>query len=783
MTQVIFLLPRQSTCLFLLNASCLDILLAQRLEAGIQQLKKSAQAQADDRQAVVCLYVMTALKYCDCIEGLKDCSLSAALGKCTDYTACDILAHTLLETSAGDTAPETLCRRHCMDRTTPVAHKEEIELYIRTYYSLLRSSGPVRIRSLEDTHAAMDSSLHYHADSSEIDIAALVYCALRLPACIPNVSLLIMGQMEEVFWREGYHVDRWQPVRAPARRRKLYYNADQKMLAAYIASVSDIDDMIPCLTAYQIEWNKLHRKLMRSALSDQLKKFHRADSFMQMDMLEMVRDALDLSPANLFRLSQLWPGQQMITNLQFATEHELDIRVQVLGSGLSDYRRSVQTWWRKVEHAGRDIDLARRPIYFCSSNTHSIINTTIGFDDAMQDEVLNFVKRENPEDLYNEYDLLTEGNEGQLRNFLYYTTRLYRKHPSCTDAFIEKLNTLEREAGVIRNADPHCLDVEAQIIDMRQLRPDRLDPRLHGLSEADWALLQQSDALIFNIDYPLGMSAYHIFSQVSTAAQRILGVYILGKAATLNGRVGDVMIPNVVYDEHSRNSYLFRNCFTAQDVSPLLNYGTVFDNQKAVTVRGTLLQNRNFMHVFYEEGYTDIEMEAGPYLSGLYEDIYPKRYPDNEIVNLFINAPYDIGLMHYASDTPISKRQSLLSKSLSYFGVDATYATTIALMRRILKQEVSRQRKRRSGDQFAVPFSTPSTTLSTTSPLKTPSALDPVAALPTVDSSTNGTSDGKEFDEQTGVEGDDKADPVAKEAAPQTLIDGVTTEPGSVAPR
>ena len=65
------------------------------------------------------------------------------------------------------------------------------------------------------------------------------------------------------------------------------------------------------------------------------------------------------------------------------------------------------------------------------------------------------------------------------------------------------------------------------------------------------------------------MAAYHIFSQVSTAVGRILGVYILGKAATLNGRVGDVMIPNVVYDEHSRNSYLFRNCFTAQDVATL----------------------------------------------------------------------------------------------------------------------------------------------------------------------------------------------------------------------
>jgi hypothetical protein len=150
------------------------------------------------------------------------------------------------------------------------------------------------------------------------------------------------------------------------------------------------------------------------------------------------------------------------------------------------------------------------------------------------------------------------------------------------------------------------------------------------------------------------------------------------------------MIPNVIYDEHSRNTFLFKNCFTAQDVAGYLHFGTVFDNQKAVTVRGTFLQNRDFMGVFYREGYTDLEMEAGPYLSAIYEDIYPQRYPVNEIVNLFINAPYDIGLLHYASDTPYSRRQTLLSKSLSYFGVDATYACSVAILRRIFETELAR---------------------------------------------------------------------------------------------
>ncbi|MCB0044422.1 MAG: hypothetical protein KDD92_03230 [Caldilineaceae bacterium] len=582
-----------------------------------------------------------------------------------------------------------------MDRTTPTAQNEEIELYIRTYYSLLRSSAPVRVRSLEDTHMAMKSSLHYHADSPELDITALVYAALRLPDCIHDTQLMIMGQMEDVFLREGYgDVTTWQPVRARARRRKFYYEPEQSYLAAFVSSVSDIDDLIPCLTAYQIEWNKLHQKLNSADIGRRLALSRTNNGYIPLEMLDEIRTVLGLSADDFARLNQLWPREMFLHNLSAAAVKQLDIRITVLGSGLSDYRRSVQQWWRRIEEVTQDkgIGLAQRPIYFVSSNIHSMVNLLSGSAWELEEELRRFVEEENPEDLRDELLQLSADDTGAFGNLLYYVLRPYINHANSLPEDHERVLRRERKAGVTRITEPHCLDVEAQIIEINRLRAKRVDPRLSRLSDEEWALLRKSDALIINIDYPLGMAAYHIFSQLSTAVGAIHGVYILGKAATLNGRVGDVMIPNVIYDEHSLNSYLFRNCFTAQDVAPYLKYGTVFDNQKAVTVRGTMLQNRDFMHVFYEEGYTDIEMEAGPYLSSLYEDIYPKRYPVNEIVNLFINAPYDIGLIHYASDTPISKRQSLLSKSLSYFGVDATYATSVAILNRILKNEAERLR-------------------------------------------------------------------------------------------
>lgn len=575
-----------------------------------------------------------------------------------------------------------------MIRTMPVVQSEEIELYIRTYYSLLRSSAPIRIRSLEETHAAMNSSLHQLADSPEIDMSALVYAALRLPECVVEARLVVLGQMDDVFQREGYTPERWHPVKARARRRKFYFEPEERILAAYIASVSDIDDLIPCLTTLQIEWNKLHYKLDNSQLSVALQEAQADDQEQVQTLLEQVRQATALSEEDFAKLGQVWRGKQLLHNLQNVARHRLDLQARVLGSGLSDYRRSVQYWWDKIRQTSPQ-DLSRRPIYFVSSNAHSLANLLSGYVWEQRAAIVEHIQAHNPENLGPEYAQLPDADHGRLRNFLYYTARIALHDADRQRAFAEA----ERAVGITRLSDPHCLDVEAQVIELAQLDPSHFDERLQVLDKESLQLLRQSDALIFNIDYPLGMGAYHIFSQVSTAVDRILGVYILGKAATLNARVGDVMIPNVVYDEHSRNSYLFRNSFTAQDIAPYLNFGTVFDNQKSVTVRGTILQNRGFMHVFYEEGYTDIEMEAGPYLSAIYEDVYPKRYPIDEIVNLFINAPYEIGLLHYASDTPISRRQSLLSKSLSYFGVDATYATSIAVLRKILAQEVARLQK------------------------------------------------------------------------------------------
>jgi hypothetical protein len=573
-----------------------------------------------------------------------------------------------------------------MDRAVPSRGNEEIELYIRTLYSLLRSTGDVRVRSLEETHSAMNSGLHIGAGDPAPDMSAFLYSVMRLPQCMPQASLVLMGQSEEVFSRRGYpHVDHWQSVSAHSRRRKMFYDGEGT-LAAFIASVSDIEDLIPMITAYQIEWNKLHQRLHGTRILAEIQARTGGQ-----DQAEAVTAALGISQEDFDKLQVAW-GPAFWPNLLQVGREPKDMAIRLLAGSLNDYRRATDGWWSNISmEVDRHLqaDLFYRPTYFVSSNVHSLVNLLGGYASTIEPELAAFLEEVNPEGLWRHYQAVEAGQEeGTPQDLLYYVLSRYLRHGDA-EAQAGKQAAMRQyyhALGLLHVENPEYLDVAAQVFQLKSLRPEQLDPRVR-VDELE--LLQESDAVIFNVDYPLGMAAYQIFVKVAANLGELQGVYFLGKAATLNGQVGDVMIPNVVYDEHSQNTFLFKNCFVANDVAPYLTHGSVFDNQKAVTVRGTFLQNNDFVGVFYREGYTDIEMETGPYLSGVYENIYPKRYPVNEIVNLFINAPYDIGVLHYASDTPYSRRQTLLSKSLSYFGVAATYAAAIAIARRILEQEIA----------------------------------------------------------------------------------------------
>src|ERR1700737_2233607 len=145
--------------------------------------------------------------------------------------------------------------------------RQAVELYVRTYTTMLQSSGDIKIDSLVHAHLAMGSVLHPLAAEPQVDMGALLYAVRRLPNAIVRCRRVLMGQSPQGFKAVfGTDILSWQAVKAPARRRRWYHSGDTP--AVLIASPSDIDDLVPTLVAYQIEWNKMHGLLQDVSLND-----------------------------------------------------------------------------------------------------------------------------------------------------------------------------------------------------------------------------------------------------------------------------------------------------------------------------------------------------------------------------------------------------------------------------------------------------------------------------------------------------------------------------------
>ena len=548
---------------------------------------------------------------------------------------------------------------------------DEVELYHRTYTTLLRSSGETLLRVLEPSHRSMNSSLHPLASTNEVDLGAFMYAMRRLPAGVWETAVIVMGQEAQVFERAGVgKIEAWEPVEAPARRRR-WFDSHQGTMAALLASTSDLDDVIPTLVAYQVEWNKLHA-VLRSTDRPPDEELDPA----------ACAEAYGGSEDDWIRIREAWGD--LGSFLDVVHGRKLNLRIRMLGGSQAGYARMTRRWWRPVRTAMEEQGLGERPVYFVSSNPHSMVNLVTPTARSGEAEIVRFIEEHGPEYLREELERFREGRaEGSWENFLYFGARvLWESLPEEGEEW-RRRKEMERALGVTHISSKAALRVSSQIMALDRLDPAGLDPRLGPI---DGERLARSNAVVVNVEYPLGLAAYNILRELTVSTDVVRGVYVLGKAATLNADVGDVLISSVIHDEHSSSTYWLDNAFSFDDIAPFLRFGSGLDNQRAVTVKSTFLQNREYLDFYYREAYTVVEMEAGPFCNAVYEIADADRYPVGEAVN-FSKLPIDFGIIHYASDTPYTQARTLGARGLSYYGMDSTYASSLAILRRIFTLE------------------------------------------------------------------------------------------------
>lgn len=560
-----------------------------------------------------------------------------------------------------------------------LAGVDTIDLHVRSYRTALKSTLEVTINSLTNSQLKMEPILHPLANSPNFDVSAFVYSVYRLPSITDKVVKIVVGQNPDVF--SGAKIEfttAWKKVTAPARRRGSLYHSHKKLLAMFAASISDIDDLTNILIAYQTEWNKLHDILHQHFKScDQChQNITQIPQILKINEADWVSILAALGPKWKLRLRRIY-------------RRRLNLRLQLLAGSWIDYTRTTQRWWKNIatkfslsEPSAKTAHISRQEIYFVSSNLHSLVNIYTGFALKHQSTLLHLIKKDHP-DLYLLWQKI-QNRESFLdsNNFLYFVSKYYRQHPELSTDF----QKIQNDLGIITIPSNNYLDVNVQFFPLKNLLKSKyLDPRLKITREQK---LQNSDALIMNIDYPLGFTSYHILSETMENVQKVKGIYILGKAAVLNGEIGDMQVPRLTFDEHTQNTYMYKNCFNT--FFPFTNnQGSILTNQKSATVLGTFLENESLIQAYSKNNLTVIEMELGAYLNALTEATYDQQTPRNTIVDLN-PCPIDLGIINYTSDTPYSKAKNLGSTRLTIDGVEPVYISTLAILQRIINQEENR---------------------------------------------------------------------------------------------
>jgi hypothetical protein len=152
----------------------------------------------------------------------------------------------------------------------------------------------------------------------------------------------------------------------------------------------------------------------------------------------------------------------------------------------------------------------------------------------------------------------------------------------------------------------------------------------------------------------------------------LASISIMGKAGTLCGKKGDIMIATAHVLEGSAHNYILNNDLTEADFA---DYRDVFVGP-VITVLGTSLQNRDVLETFRTTSWkaVGLEMEGGHY----------HRAINAAMIRGHISKHVKVRYAYYASDNPLVSGQTLASGSLGAEGVKPTYMITKCILEKIL---------------------------------------------------------------------------------------------------
>jgi len=534
-------------------------------------------------------------------------------------------------------------------------------LALRGYYKPSGQSGLTLETALREINPEIFATMN---DPRCIELKGLEYVIDRLPRGIENGTRLILTAQEELTNTTFEEI-------VPLKRRRVSYRIGDNQFCFVISrGWSEMYDILTHITFLNIEANKIYQQIHDANGNTTVEwKAFEANVLSQE---ELSSEKLDKAIWNLSMVlgrtyqETLQTYNHLESNRKesnsntglFNIIYGLGKRVHAETKNVDDrltvtftpafrdivgQHRYSSAWAQTVKDKIQELGLDQRPLHIISANMHSVVNAIYGFA-AVQ------LKDTSGVDFC---QLIRRVREKQQAVYQY-----------------------GKQFGLTQLPDRSGTHIDCQIIDCVPLASVPLHPEFRINREA---FAQKPVILV--IDYAFGIQAFEVMDELlnpsqedtSTHIQHVHSISVMGKAGTLPGKKGDIMLATSHVFEGTPHNYQVENDLCQADFDPSV---CVYAGPM-VTVMGTSLQNRDVLSRFHISSWSAIglEMEGGHY----------QRAISAAMIRGHISKEIKIRYAYYASDNPLYADETLASGSMGEAGIRPTYLITKAIIEKILK--------------------------------------------------------------------------------------------------
>ena len=541
-------------------------------------------------------------------------------------------------------------------------------LFVRGHYKPGGVSGSALSEALLTLQPEIYGSM---ADTEKVELNGLAYVTARLPKGIERCRFI------KLVAAEGYNNSGFEKI-VPAKRRRNCYRIDEEtMLIEVTRGRSEIYDILTHLTFIYIEADKIRAHAFNEGRPTQewlkLEQIVREmpSANPAIEEVEVRQQAISYTSTLLGRtfeetvaaehrfrqgephnssLFQIvyWLGRVAIEEMQRDRDRQITFS-SALRERIGNHIHG-ERWATDVKKFLWSRNLWHRPLHIISANLHSILNCLYAFPALkyhLGDKAIAEIARQLS--LPENTNLNREVWEFAQHHGMYY---------------------LEDRAGT---------NIQVQIFDTAMLPFNLLSPELQLESGSI-----EEKPIVLVMDYAFGEQAFEIFDELlkpyknegQSKKLNLASISVTGKAGTLVGDKGDLILPTAHIFEGTADNYPFDNEMCKEDFQEVdipIHEGAL------LTVLGTSLQNADVLDYFRSSSWNVVGLEMeGAHLQKAIQAAAKIRKSINENVTL--------RYVYYASDNPLMTNGTLASGSLGQTGVKPTYAIALKFLNKIFAQ-------------------------------------------------------------------------------------------------